>query len=339
MKKILFFLFMSFFLFSCSLSGENEKENSGDTDKSVKNESLEVVSSIVPISSLVNRVGWEYVNVTNIVAPWVSPHGFDVSVKDVQAIENADIIFSLGFEEIDGFLDKLLDGKKGVELSEDIPVISLKEDGEHSDEHHDEHDEKHQDEHGHEENHESEEHHEDEHHHDHNHDYDPHIWLWKDNILLMWQKVQKTLSAILPEHKSYFENNMKQFTQELEGVYAQFQETVKWKTPQSFIVFHNAYNYLYESIGLNKEKSIPFSENVLHETSISHMKELIDSIKDKNIKVAFAEPQFDSSTLQKFSETYSIQISLLDPQGNDISSKGYLDNIRKNLENLGQMYE
>ena len=165
----------------------------------------------------------------------------------------------------------------------------------------------------HEDEHHEEDHHDDEHTDEHAHDKDPHVWLGKENVIQIAQKVTDELSVILPEQALYFSQNTDIFIAELEKIYADFATQTAGKTPREFIVFHDAYNYLMQSVGMDLDLKIPFSENVLQETGTAHRVELIEEIELHGVKHVFREPQFSDSNLQKFASEYSLQIGILDP--------------------------
>jgi len=115
MKKYIIALVALSLITSCGLAKNTPTEEAATgTWKQI----IKVSSSIVPISSVVNAIGWEYVSVNTIVPAGVSAHGFDLSAKDVVALENSEITFIIGLEQIDGFLEKTLENKKHIELAE-----------------------------------------------------------------------------------------------------------------------------------------------------------------------------------------------------------------------------
>lgn len=333
MKKIYVALVLGLLLASC---GWNTQviENPVTLEE---NPQLQVTSSIIPLSSLINSVGWEYVSVNTIVPAGVSPHGFDLSARQMVEVEKSDIIFLVGLEEIDGFLKKSAPAEKQVHLADGIELLKAEA---HS----------HEEEHAHEEDEHKEEEktvgnediRSDEHMYDdeeHAHDSDPHVWLGKENITLIAQKIRDELSALLPEQGAYFSQNTEAFIVEMEQIYAEFETQVAGKSPREFIVFHDAYNYLMQSIRMDLWLRIPFSKNVLHETGTAHRVELIEEIELHGVRHVFREPQFSDGNLQSFADEYNLTIGILDPLGNDASASGYLQNLRNNLESLSLVYE
>lgn len=306
---------MSIFLVSCGQNTTENQEITGQKPNEVKAEKIGVTSSIIPLSSVINTIGWDYVEVNNIVPAGVSPHGFDLSAKQMVQIEDSEIVFLTWLEHIDGFLEKAVTWKKQINLAHGIELLEASKH-----EHHDEDE------------------HEDEHH-DEVHDKDPHVWLGKENIITIAQKVRNELSIIMPEQAEYFTANTETFTTELEKTYSDFASQTSGKTPKEFIVFHDAYNYLMQSIGMDSNLKVPFSENILHETGTAHMAELVEEVENHGVKHVFKEPQFSEGNIQKFVDEYSLELGTLDPLGTDPSANGYIENIRSNLTALSNVYE
>jgi len=274
-----------------------------------------------------------------------------MSARQMVALEESQIVFMTGLEHIDGFLEKAAADEKQVHLADGIQLIksSAHDHDEHEDEdEHEEHSDEHHDEEGHDEDehddHEDDAHNDEEHHDDAEdeheaHNIDPHVWLGKDNIFTMADTIQIQLSEALPEQAEYFARNTRNFKTEIENVYLNFEASTDGKIPKEFIVFHDAYNYLFESIGLDSNLKIPFSENVLHESGTAHFAELIDEIQLHNIQYIFSEPQFSNTSLQKFTDQYNLTLATLDPIGSDDSANGYISNLESNLSALRNIYE
>ena len=348
MKKVLLILIASLLLTSCGQSKVEIENNIVVKEIEKKEEKIKVTSSIIPISSIINKIWWEYVEVNNIVPAWVSPHGFDLSVKQRQEIEDSKIVFLVWLEHIDWFLEKAVNEEKKVNLSKWISLLKATEHEDHDDhsedEHHDEHEEKNHlhehDEHWHEDDEHHEEHDEDEEHEDeHWHQYDPHIWLWKENIAIISETINKKLTELLPEQEDFFNKNKEELIKQVDELYLQFLNKTDWKTSTKFIVFHDAYNYLMESIWMDLENKVVFSENVLHESGTAHIAELIKEVEQKWIKNIFKEPQFSDWLVEKFSLEYNLEIWSLDPIWVDFSKDWYLKNIESNINNISKVYE
>ncbi|MDR1988090.1 MAG: metal ABC transporter substrate-binding protein [Candidatus Peribacteria bacterium] len=89
-----------------------------------------------------------------------------------------------------------------------------------------------------------EEHNED----DHEHESDPHIWTSAENARIIARKIMDKLVETSPENKEYFEANLKNFEDELDNILVSFRAETDLKSPNYFLIFHDAYNYLFQEI-------------------------------------------------------------------------------------------
>lgn len=281
------------------------------------NDIVKIETSIIPLASLANYIGWDFVEVSSLVPAWVSPHGFDLKPEQMVQIDKADLIVYLNLEHIDGFLNKAIEKKDKLVVSKRIKLIEWAP-HEHEEEW---------------ENHEQEENEEEA------HAVDPHIWTSSVNALIIAEKIKNKLIELSPENKVYFENNYSTLKWQLKLIKTDFLAATKWKKAKEFIVFHDAYNYLFTELGIDSKSKIVFQKSVLSDPNSSEMKELIDEIKLHSIKMAFKEPQFSDSNLQKLSTDYDLKIEVLNPIGTDETAKGYIDNYKDNLLKLQSVYE
>jgi len=321
MKKVFIVLFMVFMLFSC-----NGTENKKIDDKIEVNKKIQITTSIIPLASIANYIWWDFVESKALVPSGVSPHSFDLKPKQIIDIEKSDLIVYLNIEHIDWFLDKAIEWKKNVlAVKEGIKILEsvAHNHEEHSDkeEHHEEHSEK-------------EEHHEKE-----THSIDPHIWGNSENASIIANKILNELIKISPENKVSFEKNLESFKNELDLIKKSFEEEIKGKKQNNFIVFHDAYNYLFNELNIDNSKKHIFRKNMLNDPNSSQMKELIDEIWELGIKVAFKEPQLDASNLKNLASEYNLEIFVLNPLGEDYSAKWYIENYKNNLKSLLNIYE
>ena len=95
MKKIIVWAFMVFALFSCNWESNINVENEVTSKVVAENEKIQVMTSIVPLASITNYIGWEHVEVNNLVGVWVSPHGFSLTPQNMINIQKSDIVFLL----------------------------------------------------------------------------------------------------------------------------------------------------------------------------------------------------------------------------------------------------
>lgn len=311
MKKYFLIIFSIFFLFSCEIDVSKKDVSESDSWK------INIVSSIIPISSIINFVWWQEVEVKTIIPSWVSPHNFDLKSENLIDIENSDLIVSVWLEHIDWFLDKIIENKNNLKIAENIDLIeSWLHDHEDENQEIEKHD-KHEDE----------------------HDKDPHIWLWISNSKIIAEKIKNKLSEIKSEKKEIFQKNYEDFVKEIDILTWDFLSKNKEKKIWNFIVFHDAYNYLFLDLNISDDNKLVFKSNILSDQDLKEMKILYDKIDEKNIKIFFKEPQFSEKTLEKFVWGFDLKILNLDPLWKDETKNWYLENLKINLENLTYIYE
>jgi zinc transport system substrate-binding protein len=129
------------------------------------------------------------------------------------------------------------------------------------------------------------------------------------------QKVRDELSTISPENKELFQANYTKFEQELKMLDDNFAIQIKGKTANNFIIFHDAYGYLFADLGIDKSRALLFQKNITGSQNPAELQEFIDAIKEKNISIFFREPQFKKSQLDNLAKQYNLTGMILDPLG------------------------
>lgn len=325
MKKIIFTLIFTLFLVSCTDNNNISTEKQSD-------KSLQVVSSIVPFSSIAQYIWWDKVHVNSIIQPWISPHTFDLKPSDIKTLTNSDIIFSTWLE-LDSFILKE-EYSKHIKLKD---YVTLLEWHEHNHDEHEAHEDEHHNEH---EAHEDEHHDEHETHEDESIYFDPHLWLSLEN----WNKIAKAMKdnfiILDSENKDYYEQNYSDFLEKSKNIKDNHLEKIEWKTISHFVIFHEAYNYLFREFWIDDKYIVVLEETAWREPSVSDMKNILDTINSNNIKVLFKEPQFESKIIAMLqSDEYNLKIDILDPLWQWVDKNSYFDNIEQNLNNLIKIYE
>lgn len=127
MKKCIVALVTLFVLFSCGESKSSVVKTIAEGEK------IHVTTSIVPLASITNFIGWDNIEVNNLVPAWVSPHGFSLSPQDMIHVQKSDIVFLLGIQDIDGFLFKSLSGVKSIALDDWLQVLDSVSEHNHDD--------------------------------------------------------------------------------------------------------------------------------------------------------------------------------------------------------------
>lgn len=310
MKKI-FLVFLSLFiLFSCSWWNK-------ETIKAVSNkqpwfDKINVVTSIVPLASIINNIWQDEVKVTNIVPAWVSPHWFDMKLNQMSILRRSDLIVEVWLEHIDWFLNRGIKNENVLNLSKWVTLLDSNEEDEHKILNKEEKNEN---------------------------EKDPHIWLWIENVKIIAWKIKDELSSLRPEKKEYFEQNYNNFILEIDNITKDFNLSTSWKNQTNFIVFHDAYNYLFQDLWINSSNKTIYNSNILVDINSKRLSWIEKEVIQKKVKFIFKEPQMKNGNIKIFSEKNKLILLELDPLWTDTWKDWYINNLKINLDNLKKIYE
>ena len=308
-----------------------------------KAESLNIVSDIRPVHSLVSMVLGDLATSELIASRSVSPHDYVMRPSEVRLVSEADIIFWTGpsiLPALEKFLEELPPETKVISLLDEIedsllPIrdpVSFYEDDNHEghDEHgheghddHDKHDEnEHEghddheghDEHGHEGHDDHDKHNENGHGHHHHHhgDFDPHAWL-DPNLVLEWiDIIAEVMSDADPANQDTYLANAEQAKAQIIKHDQEIHDRLHDVNPK-FVLYHDAFQYFEIHYGLSAIGSI--SDIVGSDPGARHIRRLIDRISEVGVSCAFSEPLFEDDLLETVVSGADINVYEIDPTG------------------------
>ena len=308
-----------------------------------KAESLNIVSDIRPVHSLVSMVLGDLATSELIASRSVSPHDYVMRPSEVRLVSEADIIFWTGpsiLPALEKFLEELPPETKVISLLDEIedsllPIrdpVSFYEDDNH--EGHDEHgheghddldkpdeyeheghdDHEGHDEHGHEGHDDHDKHDENEHGHHHHHhgDFDPHAWL-DPNLVLEWiDIIAEVMSDADPANQDTYLANAEQAKAQIIKHDQEIHDRLHDVNPK-FVLYHDAFQYFEIHYGLSAIGSI--SDIVGSDPGARHIRRLIDRISEVGVSCAFSEPLFEDDLLETVVSGADINVYEIDPTG------------------------
>lgn len=305
-----------FFLFILVISC-NDNKNQEPTD--INNNKLNIVVTTYPIKDLVENIVGDKAVVTSLLAAGVDPHLYKASEKDLNKLNNADIIVYNGLH-LEGRLEDVLKkiGSKTVtiNLSEGIDESELLK----SASSHDDHD------HGHEHGHSHEE-------------YDPHIWL----DINIWKNVAsdfaRTLIKIDEKNEVSYKENLNNYLSELDSLYIFIQTEIN-KIPiekRILITSHNAYSYFGRGFGLETIGIQGISTS--HQAGAYDISKLSQFIIDNKLPSIFTEKsvsQKSAIALQEavnsrdYKNIIGTELKIIELENAGAFSGSYIDMMKNN---------
>jgi len=242
---------------------------------------VDVVVSILPQKTFVEKVAGDLVDVTVMVAPGASPAVYEPKPSQMKKITKAQIYFSIGVPFEKAWLPRfkaqnpsmlLFDTAKGIKK------LSMQE-----------------------------------HHHNHHHHssstLDPHIWLSPSLVKIQAKNIADALKKIDPNHKTVYENNLNKFEQEIDELNRRLFKILKPCQGKAMMVFHPSWGYFAKEYGLEQ---IPI-EVEGKEPKSKELVKIIHEAKEEGVKTVFVQPQFSKRTAKVIADSIGAEIVEADP--------------------------
>jgi zinc transport system substrate-binding protein len=258
------------------------------------NSKLQVISSFNPLYEFSQNVGQEKVDVTLLIPVGVEPHDWEPTVKDVQRMQNADLIIinGIGFEnwvdnlEETGYSGEIVDTSNGILIKTDeISSVSG----------------------------------------------DPHIWLNPVYAKIQVQNIANAFSNSDPTNEQYYQLNAAKYIEELHLLDSKIRAELS-DCNNNFIAFHDAFSHFADEYNLNQHTII--SSNDPHgEATAKTLENIISTAKKFNINVIFAEESVDTRTSTIIANEIDGRVLVLSPL-EVVTDGTYISRMTENLENL-----
>lgn len=166
---------------------------------------------------------------------------------------------------------------------------------------------------------------------------DPHIWLAPENVKIMCGNILNVLCEIDPENKAVYEENYNSYLSELDELDKSYRDTISALPDRNIVVSHEAYSYMCNAYGLTQTAIDGISAD--SEPSPDKMKDLINFVKENNIKYIFYEELVSQKTAKTLAEETGTELLPLNPfeglTDEEIKDgENYISVMNKNLENI-----
>ncbi|MDX1533690.1 MAG: zinc ABC transporter substrate-binding protein [Nitrosopumilaceae archaeon] len=288
-------------------------DSSAIIDESPSNSKIVAITSFFPLYDFTKQVGGENVDVSLLVPQGVEPHDWEPSIKDVQRIQNADVVIinGIGFENWVEKIDTINSDVVLIDTSVGIEIITgyedIHEDEDHADEHEDKIDE-------------------------HALQGDPHIWLNPVLAKIQVQNIADGLAHKDPNNSNYYQTNAENYKSELDNLDSKIRNDLS-SCKKEFLAFHQAFSYFADEYDLT-QYSITQSTDPHGEPTSKKMQNLINLAQSLNMKVVFTEEAVDSRTSQVIANEFGAQTLVLSTL--EVVEKGssYIQKMEENLQNL-----
>lgn len=270
-----------------------------------------VLTTIKPLQLIASAVLNDIAQPEVLLPPYASPHNYALRPSDRRQLAGADRVYWVG-PELERFLQRLLDNQLTARQLDQVPGLTLRLFAE--DHQHDDHSNQH---------------------HDHDHapgTVDPHIWLSADNAQRIAQWMAEDLAQLYPEHRDQLQRNAAIFSEHLTALQSRLHERLQLLADKPYFVFHDAYGYFEDSVGIQPRGVFTLSMEV--QPGARHIRTLRQQLSAAGPSCVFHEPQFPTDRVTALSADLPVHNAQLDPLGIDIMPNA--DGYEQLLEHLGE---
>lgn len=318
---------------------------------------IRIVTSFYPmyIAALNITDGVDDVVLENLSEPQTGClHDFQLTPEDMKLLSGADI-FIINGGGIEDFMTQVADSYpklQVVEACEKVRLLPIN--GESSESHthseveeayaHEEEDETHvheeEDEtHVHEEEDETHAHEEEDETHTHVHAHDDvnaHAWMCIEDYRTMVKTIAEKLGSYDKAHAERYIANMKKYDGKLAKIQERQDELASKVSQQHIIVFHEAYAYVAQDLGLEVVATLDLDEE--RQVSAGEISDVLHHIEEDDVSYILAEELYGKSMGDTVMKESQVQVLYIDPltRGN-YEKDAYIEGMERNLDILEQM--
>lgn len=273
---------------------------------------ITVVASTTILGDVVRQVAGEGVQVSVLVPPGSDPHSFQPAPRDLQIIENADLVFTNG-AGLDTFIDLLIENALGPGEQDKVITVSdgiafrqrspgsqaSREAGVHRDVE----------------------------------EVDPHVWFDPLNVSLWVDNIEGALNQIDPENAATYSSNGSAYRQQLEQLDAWIRDQIATIPAGSrkLVSDHENLGYFADRYGLELAGAVIPGSSAAAEPSADELAELIDRIASQGVKAIFVGSTVSPVLAERVAADTGVKVvpiftDSLSPDGGSASS--YLELMR-----------
>lgn len=294
-----------------------------------EDEDFVVVTSFYPMYiATMNVIGdVEGVTLKNLSEPQTGClHDFQLTPADMKLLSTADV-FVINGGGIESFMEDIAKQYPDLVVIEACEGIELLcEEDAHGHEHDAESNELH-------DNDESEDSHE-----DHNHDVNAHAWMSVANYRKQVENIANGLAKAAPAYSESFLANAGDYDRKLEELQVEQEELLTLTSGKESILFHCAYDYVAEDLGLEVAFCMDLDEE--RQVSAGEVAEVLEVIEHHSVKYIFAEALYGKNMCETVQKEVDVEVIYLDPLNRgEYDKDSYLLGMRNNLKLIYEAFQ
>lgn len=271
---------------------------------------MRVVVTLPPLEGLVRPLLPEGASIRVLIPPGRSEHGYEPTVDDILAFEQADLVVLVGMG-LESSVDAALRKRPRPYRHEARLGVILGLEDSHGGHGHDEHA---HDEHAHDHAHE---HHAENAQHSHNHAIDPHVWLDPPLMSQAMPEVARLVKTSVTESAlgdpASVDRSLAGLLARIDQLDAEYRTRLASLAGRAIVTHHAAFGRLADRYGLRVVEVIRPIEGA--EPTPEDIAQVADAIAAAGVRAIFIEPQFDARGAELIAQRTGVKLGVLDPLG------------------------
>jgi zinc/manganese transport system substrate-binding protein len=227
---------------------------------------VKVVTSLPDLADIARQIGGDRVKVDFIVRGDQNPHFVEVKPSYMMKLKSADVFLLIGME-LEMWAPQIIDGSRNasldvVDLSGNVQKLEVpaKVDASQGDVHR---------------------------------FGNPHYWLDPRNIRPMSELIIAALAKVSPGDAPFFRSNADAYLKKLDAKIVEWEATMRPLAGSKIITFHRSWSYFAHWLGIVVAGEVEPKPGIA--PSPSHTAELMQLIRQGNIKAIVVDPFYDMS--------------------------------------------
>jgi ABC-type Zn uptake system ZnuABC Zn-binding protein ZnuA len=239
---------------------------------------VRVVTTIGVLADWARQVGGDRIDVTALLSGNESPHTYEATPQDAQALARGDVLIRVGLG-LDDWLEPVIENAGNAKLivvtaADDVAGIVAGDEPGHA-------------------------------------AGNPHVWLDPECAKLTAAAIARALAARDPKGESAYAAGAARFTVRLDSLSAAIAAAAGGLADRRFISFHDAWPYFARRFGFEVVATVEPIPG--QEPSGRQLATLVDLVRLERVRVVTTEPQLPSALPQMLARETGVRVLVLDP--------------------------
>ncbi|MHA1864881.1 MAG: metal ABC transporter substrate-binding protein [Candidatus Heimdallarchaeaceae archaeon] len=244
-------------------------------------DTLNVVTTIGILQNWAYEIGKGLLTPISIVSGLEDPHTYEMTTQERELLSEADVLIRLGIEGLESWLSSAIDSI--LEDNPDLVVItlaneSIMEEDPAADESF----------------------------------LNPHVWMSPIYAKSFVKNITTTIISLDPENEEKYLSNRDNYLYDLDDLIKRINDEYKPEVEElKVVVHHPSFMYLFDLLGIERVAII--EEQHETEPSPEHIQNVINEMKEENVKTIVVQPQFDANVISQIVSETGAKIASLSP--------------------------